>query len=242
MIEQKRKTTLARLLAAASLVSLISVLPAEAARDCRGRLDFDENYACKFTSDLSAGVFDGDISFEEFDGNAFQATVELLGESFVTHCTCKTKLPRSFGRAQTFECATSFAGGAAAETIEGKVNGNGRRISRGQVWSSDPLGAGFMRLVFQCSLEAADGDSDSDSEGDSEGDSDSDSDGDSEGDSDSDSEGESDSDSDSNSDSDSDGDEPSVVLCHRGQKTITVKESKVEKHLKHGDTLGPCPE
>ena len=90
-----------------------------------------------------------------------------------------------------------------------------------------------MRLVFQCSLETAEDDSDSDSDSDSEGDSDSDSEGDSDSDSDSDSEGD--------SDSDSDGEAASVVLCHKGRKTITVTESAVEKHLKHGDTLGPCP-
>lgn len=32
---------------------------------------------------------------------------------------------------------------------------------------------------------------------------------------------------------------PKVTLCHSGQ-TITVSACAKKKHLKHGDTLGPC--
>lgn len=32
---------------------------------------------------------------------------------------------------------------------------------------------------------------------------------------------------------------PKVTLCHRGQ-TIEVDEKAAQKHLAHGDTLGPC--
>jgi len=32
---------------------------------------------------------------------------------------------------------------------------------------------------------------------------------------------------------------PKVTLCHKGQ-TIEVDEKAAEKHVAHGDTLGPC--
>ena len=32
-----------------------------------------------------------------------------------------------------------------------------------------------------------------------------------------------------------------VTLCHKGKKTISVGASAVPAHLRHGDTLGPCP-
>jgi hypothetical protein len=32
-----------------------------------------------------------------------------------------------------------------------------------------------------------------------------------------------------------------VTLCHKGKKTITVGAPAVKAHLRHGDTLGPCP-
>jgi hypothetical protein len=33
-----------------------------------------------------------------------------------------------------------------------------------------------------------------------------------------------------------------VTLCHRGMETITAGAGAVPAHLRHGDTLGPCPE
>lgn len=33
-----------------------------------------------------------------------------------------------------------------------------------------------------------------------------------------------------------------VTLCHRGMKTLSIGAGGVPAHLKHGDTLGPCPE
>ena len=33
---------------------------------------------------------------------------------------------------------------------------------------------------------------------------------------------------------------PSVVICHKGKKTMEVPEEAVEAHLGHGDHLGPC--
>jgi hypothetical protein len=33
---------------------------------------------------------------------------------------------------------------------------------------------------------------------------------------------------------------PKVTLCHNGQ-TIKVSRCAKKKHLRHGDTLGPCP-
>jgi hypothetical protein len=32
-----------------------------------------------------------------------------------------------------------------------------------------------------------------------------------------------------------------VTLCHKGKKTITVGAPAAKAHLRHGDTLGPCP-
>jgi hypothetical protein len=32
-----------------------------------------------------------------------------------------------------------------------------------------------------------------------------------------------------------------VALCHKGEKTISVGASAVPGHMRHGDTLGPCP-
>jgi hypothetical protein len=32
-----------------------------------------------------------------------------------------------------------------------------------------------------------------------------------------------------------------VTLCHKGKKTITVGAPAARAHLRHGDTLGPCP-
>lgn len=31
------------------------------------------------------------------------------------------------------------------------------------------------------------------------------------------------------------------AVCHKGKKTLYLPPSAVEAHLKHGDTLGPCP-
>ena len=33
---------------------------------------------------------------------------------------------------------------------------------------------------------------------------------------------------------------PSVVLCHKGKKTMELPEPAAEAHLEHGDHLGPC--
>jgi hypothetical protein len=33
-----------------------------------------------------------------------------------------------------------------------------------------------------------------------------------------------------------------VTICHKGKKTITVGKPALKAHLKHGDTVGPCPE
>jgi hypothetical protein len=32
-----------------------------------------------------------------------------------------------------------------------------------------------------------------------------------------------------------------VTLCHKGKNTITVGAAAVPAHLRHGDTIGPCP-
>ncbi len=33
---------------------------------------------------------------------------------------------------------------------------------------------------------------------------------------------------------------PRVTICHKG-KTLTLPQPAVQAHLRHGDTLGPCP-
>ena len=35
--------------------------------------------------------------------------------------------------------------------------------------------------------------------------------------------------------------EQKVTVCHRGSKTIAIGTGAVPAHLRHGDTLGPCP-
>jgi hypothetical protein len=32
-----------------------------------------------------------------------------------------------------------------------------------------------------------------------------------------------------------------VTLCHRGMKTLSIGAGGIPAHLRHGDTLGPCP-
>ena len=32
-----------------------------------------------------------------------------------------------------------------------------------------------------------------------------------------------------------------VTLCHKGKETITVSHNAQDAHMKHGDTVGPCP-
>ncbi len=226
--------TAARLVPATLIALLVCALPAQAAPDCRGRLEFDQVYECEFRSDLASGVGDGTLLFEEFDGNAFQATLDILGEVTVAHCTCKTGQPDRFDRAKAFECVSGFAA-SIAETFEGVVTGNGGKIHKGQIWSSDPLGQGFARFVFNCALSDQ-----ADSEVDSDGDSEDDSDGDSEDDSDGDSEDDSDGDSEADSDDDGDSGGEKVLICHKGKKTMEVPASAVQKHLNHGDSLGPC--
>jgi len=219
MIEQKQLVlTLVRRLPAVAfaIALLLTSLPAEAARDCRGRLEFDEVYECEFRSDLSSVGLDGSLLFEEFDGNAFQATLDILGDVSVGYCTCKTSPPNRFDRSKAFECVTGFAQ-SVAETFEGNVTGNGDEIYKGQTWSSDPGGGGFARFSFDCNtVSDDDSETDSDDDGDSEGDDDDDSDGD-----------------------DSD-DDDKVVLCHKGRKTLEVPSSSVQDHLDHGDELGSC--
>ena len=82
MIEEKQVMDSAWRVAAALsvLVLLGSTLPAAAAPDCRARLEFEEEYACEFRSDLSAARIDGTLLFAEFNGNAFQATLDIPGE------------------------------------------------------------------------------------------------------------------------------------------------------------------
>ena len=31
-----------------------------------------------------------------------------------------------------------------------------------------------------------------------------------------------------------------VLVCHKGKKTLRVAKPAVDAHLRHGDTLGPC--
>ena len=31
-----------------------------------------------------------------------------------------------------------------------------------------------------------------------------------------------------------------VVVCHKGNKTLELPRSAAQAHLKHGDTAGPC--
>lgn len=194
---------------------LLGVLPAEAARDCRGRLQFDEPYECEFRSDLSAAAIDGSLLFEEFDGNAFVARLSLLGDASKAYCTCKTSQPNRFDRAKAFECVSGFAP-SVAETFEGNVTGNGGRIDKGQLWSSDPAGGGFARFIFGCSATSEEEDSDLDSDADDDSDGD-----------------------DSEEDDDSDAGDK-VVLCHKGKKTLEVPAAAVQQHLDHGDELGAC--
>jgi hypothetical protein len=35
--------------------------------------------------------------------------------------------------------------------------------------------------------------------------------------------------------------EKKVTICHKGKNTISVGKPALKAHLKHGDTLGPCP-
>jgi outer membrane biosynthesis protein TonB len=37
------------------------------------------------------------------------------------------------------------------------------------------------------------------------------------------------------------GGQPKVILCHKGKNTITVGKPAQAAHVRHGDTLGPCP-
>jgi hypothetical protein len=32
-----------------------------------------------------------------------------------------------------------------------------------------------------------------------------------------------------------------VQVCHKGKKTIRIAQPAVRAHLRHGDSLGPCP-
>lgn len=164
MTENKAGTSRPALLLATTGVALflVGALPLQAAPDCRARLNFDEAYECEFRSDQTDAEVDATVLFEEFDGNAFQATLDLLGETTVAYCTCKTAPKDRFDRSQQFECVSGFEN-SAAETFEGKVNGNGNRIRRGELWSSDPLGSGFARFAFDCGRgagEIADGEDD----------------------------------------------------------------------------------
>ena len=57
-----------------------------------------------------------------------------------------------------------------------------------------------------------------------------------------------DSEGDSEDEEDEDDDDDQVIICHcppgnpNNCHTISVDEDKVDKHLGHGDTLGPCPD
>ena len=141
MIEARLVPALARRLSAAVFVfsMLLSAPPADAGRDCRGRLQFDEVYECEFRSDLPATVINGSLLFEEFDGNAFRATLDILSDTSMGYCTCKTSQPNRFDRAKAFECVSGF-GPSVAGTFEGSVTGNGGKIYKGQIWSSRPCG------------------------------------------------------------------------------------------------------
>ena len=218
MIERREMVVSQRWSLAAMLVAslLVGALPAAAASDCRGRLEFDELYECEFRSDRAPGTADGFLLFEEFDANAFKATLDVLGERSVGYCTCKTSRQDRFDRAKAFECVTGF-GPSVAETFEGSVTGNGDTIYKGQFWSSDPAGGGFARFAFDCSGASEDSDTDSDGEDDSDTDSDGSSDG-----------------------EDDSGSGDKATVCHKGKKTLEIPASSLQQHLDHGDTLGSC--
>ncbi len=176
-----------------SVAVIAGALPADAGGTCSQRLDFNELYECEFRSQATNLVMEGSILFEGLSANTFTATLDLDGTMSLGFCTCKTKMENSpgFSKSKSFECVTALAGGAV-ETMEGAVNGNGDKISKGQIWSVDAAQQSFLRLAFTCGKDTDDEDSD----GDSDGDSDEDSDGDSDEDSDEDSDGDSDEDSD----------------------------------------------
>ncbi len=170
-----------------SIAVIAGALPAEGASTCSQRLDFDEVYECQFRSQATNLVMDGSVLFEGLSANTFMATLELDGTMTVGFCTCKTKPQNTpgFNKSKSFECVTALAGGAV-ETMEGAVNGDGDKISKGQIWSVDAAQQSFLRLAFTCGKDADDEDSDGDSDEDSDEDSDGDSDEDSDEDSDSD--------------------------------------------------------
>ncbi len=33
-----------------------------------------------------------------------------------------------------------------------------------------------------------------------------------------------------------------LVVCHDGEKSLTVSNASAHDHIQHGDTPGPCPE
>lgn len=234
MIPAKRtRPSLPRVLALVAALAAAAAVPAGGASDCRGRLQFDEAYACTFHSDLSAAAVGGTLLFEEFDGNAFQATLDLLGLQSVAYCTCKTSRPDRFDRSKSLECVTGFGPGIA-ETLEGKVTGNGGKIQDGQIWSADPFGKGFVRFAFDCTSPGAGSDDDASDDDASDDDSDQGSNDDSNDVPNRDDSG------DGSGNGSGDGSAQKVTVCHQGRKSLEVPVSSLQQHLNHGDTLGAC--
>lgn len=156
------------IVSALAVLLLAGSLPAQASHTCRGRLHLSsDEYQCAFRSDTSAAFVDGTIVFSDPGGDAFTATLVIgEGASSTAYCTCKTRFGKDrdkFNKDKSFECVTGFAPDVA-ETLEGRVNGEGSKIDHGQIWSADPFDTGFVRWAFDCELGDEDDDSD-DSDG-----------------------------------------------------------------------------
>ena len=143
-------------------VILVAVSSSAQATNCLVALDLEDEarlYECDFKSD-QGDPLEGTLSFGDPNGDSFTVSFDLAETGAVVgYCTCQARAGfqvAQFGASRSFACVTPLADGLA-ESMEGQLTGNGKKINKGQVLSILSVGtdgaADLMRLRFRCKSE-----------------------------------------------------------------------------------------
>lgn len=140
-------------------VILLAGSTAAEATNCLVALDLaeeDRAYECDFKSD-QGDQLEGTLLFGDLDGDSFTVSLDLE-ETGATlgYCSCKARAGfhgAQFGASRSFSCVTPLAGDLA-ESMEGQLTGNGKKINKGQMLSILSYGAegeaNLLSMRFRC--------------------------------------------------------------------------------------------
>ena len=141
---------------------LLAVSSSAQATNCLAALDLEDEprfYECDFKTDQGVPL-EGTLSFGDPDGDSFTVSFDLADTGpVVGYCTCQARAGfqvAQFGASRSFACVTPLAVNLA-ESMEGPLTGNGKKINKGQVLSILSVetdgAADLMRLRFRCKSE-----------------------------------------------------------------------------------------